>query len=366
MSDSKEKNVISLYIPKYLIQDEGYHYSILLYPFWGVQNMKDRFASIETFKRQNFDSSYYSLTEDSDSADYVFLPYSYWYLMRRNPKLISLYMKEARLLNKPLLIDAIGDSMKEITIPNSVVLRYASYRKILKDNDVIVPVFSDDLLVAHKGGELIIKEKSKKPIIGFSGWVSFTFLTLPRSYIRNAHLLFLGMFIPYFRARIKGIFLRKKVLNILKKSKLIVPNFQERESYSGNSKTAKGDVNILRREFVQNILESDYTLCIRGDSNQSTRFFEVLSLGRIPIFVDTDIPLPLEDKINYKEFCIFVDYRDIDRIDKIINEFHNSISFNEFENMQRKARKAYEMYLRMDVYTKYLMEILKEKSKNKA
>jgi len=326
--------------------------------------MKDKFASIELFKRQNFDPSFYRIVEDSSEADYVLLPYSYWFLLREDPKLVSLYEKEARSLGKPLLIDAIGDSAKEINIPNSVVLRYASYRKKLKENDVIVPVFADDLLVAHKDGAFTAKEKSEKPTVGFSGWSSFSFFTLPRPYIRNAHLLLLGIFFPQLRARTKGIFLRKKILSILKKSQLVTPNLLERESYSGNIKTAKGNVNTLREEFVNNILESDYTLCVRGDANQSTRFFETLSLGRIPLFVDTDIPLPLEDKINYREFCVFIDYRDINRIDKIVADFHKKVTPERFTSMQKRAREVFETYMRMDVYTKYLMQTLKEKARS--
>lgn len=361
MDTHEEKPFISFYIPKQLLR-ENYHYSALLYPIWGVQEMKDKFASTELFRRQNFDPVYYRIVDDGSEADYVLLPYSYWFLMREDPQLVSLYAEEAESLGKPLLIDAIGDSMKEIDIPNSVVLRYASYRKRLRENDIITPVFADDLLIAHREGAFVAREKSEKPTVGFSGWSSFSLFTLPRPYIRNAHLLLLGIFFPYFRACTKGIFLRKKILAILKKSKLIVPNFLERVSYSGNVKTAQGDVVVLREEFVKNILESDYTLCVRGDANQSTRFFEVLSLGRIPLFVDTDIPLPLEDKINYKEFCVFVDYRDISKIDTIVSDFHTQVSPETFKVMQLRAREVFETYMRMDSYTEHLMRVLKEKA----
>lgn len=361
MDTAKGDSVIFLYIPEHL-KRKGYHYSTLLYPFWGVQEMKNKIASTELFKMQNFDPAYYQLTKESASADYVLLPYNYWFLKKRDPELISLYIEEAKKLNKPLLIDAIGDTMKKIDIPNSVVLRYASYRGRLKENDIIVPVFAEDLLVSHQSGEFKAKEKSKKAIIGFSGWSSFSLFTLPRTYIRNAHLLLLGVFISHFRAHTKGIFLRKKIINTFKKTEAITTNFLERTSFSGNVKTAQGDIDTLRKEFVENILESDYTLCVRGDANQSTRFFEVLSLGRIPIFIDTDIPLPLEDKINYKEFCIFIDYRDIKDIDTIVSEFHKAVSPEKFKEMQKKAREAYKTYLRVDTYTEHLMEILKEKA----
>ena len=87
----------------------------------------------------------------------------------------------------------------------------------------------------------------------------------------------------------------------------------------------------------------------------------MLNLGRIPLFVDTDIALPLDRIIAYKNFCVFVDYRDIKKASKILVDFHSSISPEKFKDMQHKAREAYDKYLRMDVYTKYLMEELKKK-----
>lgn len=356
-------NKVLLYIPQHLVKEQ-YPYSVLLYPFWGVQEKVNAPITTAIFKQYNFDPSYYSIVDDPALAEYIFLPYRYWFLLKEDPELITAYINEAKKINRPLLIDAIGDIMKDITIHNSVVLRYAHYKSKLKDNDVIIPVYTEDLLASYENGEITIRNKKNIPSVGFVGWSSLPFAAYPKTWLKDFPLFLLGFFTSRFDLYRKGVLFRRKVLKILERSPRIDTHFIYRESYSGNIKTAKGDADTLRKEFVENILESDYALCVRGDANQSTRFFEVLSLGRIPVFVDTDIALPLEDKINYKEFCIFVDYRDVHKIDKVINEFHKSISPEEFENMQRKARKAFEEYLRIDSYTKYLMQILKEKSKH--
>lgn len=361
MTSIDKSSIVSLYIPQNLIRKK-YLYSALLYPFWDPQERPNVVFSKSTFKQYNFDSRYYTITEKPASADYVFLPYNYWFLEKNDPQLIAAYIQEANVLNKPLLIDAVSDKMGEISVPRSVVLRYSHYRNQLKENEVIVPVYAEDLLLSYGGGKLAIRSKKDRPTVGFAGWSSLPFFTYPKTYIKDLPFFLFGFFTPRFDMYRKGIFLRKKILNTLKHSPLIDTRFICRKSFSGNSKTAEKDVGVLRDEFVRNIISSDYTLCIRGDANQSTRFFEVLSLGRIPVFVDTNIALPLSDIIDYKEFCIFVDYRDVKNIDKSIYTFHQSVSPKKFEDMQRKAREAYEKYLRVDAYTKYLMQILKEKA----
>ena len=51
------------------------------------------------------------------------------------------------------------------------------------------------------------------------------------------------------------------------------------------------------------------------------------------------------------------------KIAAIVAEFHRSISPERFKEMQRKAREAYETFLRIDRYTPFLMQTLKELAK---
>lgn len=363
MTALNESSVVSLYIPPHLIR-EKHLYSALLYPFWGLQKRVNVVFSQPVFRQFNFNPQYYTLVENVNTADYLFLPYNYWLLKRDEPRLIDAYAQEARKLKKPLLIDAVSDKIEKIPIPNSVVLRYSYYRSQLKESDIVIPVYAEDLLLSHKEGKLVFREKKEKPSVGFAGWSSLTFFKYPKTYIKDLPFFLIGFFTSRFDLYRKGVLLREKTLNMLERSPLIETHFMRRGSFSGNLKTAEKNADILRREFVENIVHSDYTLCIRGDANQSTRFFEALSLGRIPIFVDTDIALPLTDIINYRDFCVFVNYRELKNIDKIIHKFHRSVSPEKFKNMQKNARETFEKYLRVDSYTKYLMNILKKKACN--
>ena len=100
-----------------------------------------------------------------------------------------------------------------------------------------------------------------------------------------------------------------------------------------------------RREYVENIAESDYVLCARGIGNFSYRLYETLSMGRIPIFIDTDCVLPLDFDIDWRDYCVWVDTGDVDRIGDRVLEFHESLSDAEFEERQRAARRVWETHI---------------------
>lgn len=109
-------------------------------------------------------------------------------------------------------------------------------------------------------------------------------------------------------------------------------------------KTAESNEE-FRNKFVENIIESDYTLCVRGLGNNSVRFFETLCCGRIPVFVNTDSTLPFDNLIDWKSLCVWVEEKDIDNIAAAVVEFHNNISEEEFLNLQEKLREIWEEYL---------------------
>jgi hypothetical protein len=360
MNEEQKRKILSLYVPKHLVK-EGLRYSTLLYPFWGVWQKAESHIQTAMFNQYNFDPDYYSVVDDPDTADYVFMPHNYWTLLKKHPEIIKEHIKEAKKYNKPLLIDAIGDKVDVINIPNSVTLRYSQYRNRLKDSDVVVPVFTEDLLASYENEKLTIRDKKERPSIGFAGWASLPFFKYPKTHIKDLPLFLLGFITRKFNLYRKGVFLRSIALKALESSRNIDTNFIYRKSFSGNVATAQKDIPTLRKEFVDNILNSDYVLCVKGDANQSTRFFETLSLGRIPLFVDTDIVLPLEGIIDYKDFCVFTNYRSMKKLPQILTDFHKNISPEKFRDMQKNAREAYDKYIRMDVYTKYLMDELKEK-----
>jgi len=75
------------------------------------------------------------------------------------------------------------------------------------------------------------------------------------------------------------------------------------------------------REFVDITSRSVFTLCPRGYGRTSFRLYEAMSLGSIPIYIWDDIEwLPYKDKLNWNEFSISINIKDIEKLPAIIDD----------------------------------------------
>jgi hypothetical protein len=138
--------------------------------------------------------------------------------------------------------------------------------------------------------------------------------------------------------------IRRRCIKELSKNENIQKNFIMRDGFWGaiqseNEKTQQ------RIEYIKNIVDSDYTLCARGAGNFSFRFYETLSCGRIPLFINTDCALPFDDFIDWNKFCVWIEETEIPEISDILLHYHTHISDREFRETQLLCRKIWEEYL---------------------
>ncbi len=350
---------LRLYAPDSYRDSKLFTHIELMFPFWGV-TAKETMPYVRAAALQyQFSKNDFTLVEKIEDADYVVIPYQYERLKLVNPEKITMIVAEAQKAGKQILIDGSGDIEHNVRIPNSVVFRVSQYRYSKKQNEITVPFSAEDLLETYTGGELQIRKKPEHPSVGFTGWAGVSLKKRLKIGLKELPVTVASWFDEKRGAEHKGILFRERALHALSRNPRIEPHFKARATYSGHVKTVEGSVEDVRREFVENLLQSDYALCVKGDANSSVRFYEALSLGRIPLFLDTACVLPLEDKINYRDFCVFVDWRDTDRIGDMLANFHAKISPERFESMQRQARNAFQQYLRYDVFSKYLAEELR-------
>lgn len=335
----------------------------LLFPFFGAMFRGNSPYSTKTHE-YGFDTKYFELVSSVHNAEYVLIPYDYWQIQKRHPELLEQMIKEAQDAGKPILIDASGDAAGKIGVPNSRILRINQYRYDLPGNEITVPVPCEDLLESYGNGQIVLREKGEIPIIGFVGWGRLSFKQRTRTLVKELPWRFLSLLIRRYAVYRKGVFWREKAIRIFECSSKVKTNFIIRASYSGNIRTLAGDPIKNREEFVRNIVESDYTLVVRGDANAATRFYETLALGRIPVVIDTECMFPLEDKINYREFCVFINYTDLKNAPEILADFHKKLPSEEFIAMQQKARYIFKEYLRSDAFSRHLAGVLKEHSRN--
>ncbi len=350
--------LIKFYAPDWYRESKLYTHSEILFPFWGVTAKESMpYVRAASFQYQ-YSENDFALVDRIEDADYVLVPYPYERLKAINPERLHMIEREATRAGKPIIIDGSGDIEHPINVPNSVILRISQYAHKRQPNEITVPAVAEDLLESYAEGALHLREKSEKPSIGFTGWAHVSTKTRLKLWVKELPILFATLADEKRGAEGKGLLFRVRALEALSKSPRIEAHFTLRASYGGHVKTIEGSVADNRREFVENLLGSDYALCVKGDANYSVRFYEALSLGRIPLFLDTACVLPLEDKITYRDFCVFVDWRDIDCIGDILADFHAKLSPEQFTEMQKKAREAYVKYLRMDAFSKQLAEML--------
>lgn len=116
-----------------------------------------------------------------------------------------------------------------------------------------------------------------------------------------------------------------------------------------------------REQFVRNLVESDYALCVRGAGNFSYRLYEALSCGRIPVFIDTDCVLPFEDAIDWRRLCVWVESTDIDTLDRKIVEFHDALDEAAFQQRQLECRRTWEEWRSPSGFHRHLLEGIRER-----
>lgn len=351
--------LIKLYAPDRYREPKLFTHTELLFPFWGI-TAKESMPYVRTASLQyQYSKGSFALTENIEEADFVLIPYSYERLKTANPDLLANIISDAKNANKPLLIDGAGDLENPIDIPNSVILRVSQYQYSKKSNEITIPFVAEDLLESYANGRMHLRVKTNKPSVGFTGWAQMSLKTRLKTYWKELPITIVSMMDEKRGAEHKGILFREKALYTLSRCARIEPHFVTRATYSGHEKTIQGAVADNRKEFIDNLLGADYALCVKGDANASVRFYEALSLGRIPLFLDTACVLPLEDIINYRDFCVFIDWQDIDRIGDILADFHATLTPERFEYMQTQARESYRKYLRYDAFSVQLARMLR-------
>jgi hypothetical protein len=334
----------------------------LLNPWWGNLTDEASILAKQMFDTYAFDTGYYTITDDLQAADMVLAPYRHNWLLQFDKELLAECVRVARSSSLPLLIDGSGDLETPLAIENAYILRIGGYRFMSERESIQIPPLADDLLERYRDGQLDIRTKGEgKPIVGFAGWTRISPKQYLRTVVKELPARVHGIFDVRYRACTKGVLWRQKAIRILRRSSQVVFNLRARDSFSASPKTAGGDMQTLREEMVDTILQSDYALDVRGDANNSTRLFEILSLGRIPVIVDTERIFPFSDKIDYSSFALIVDFRDINRLPERVAEFHKHISPERFERMQKNARDAYVNYFRIDALMRPIAEELRAK-----
>jgi hypothetical protein len=204
--------------------------------------------------------------------------------------------------DKKVIAFLISDFNNKLNIPKNVMLfRTSLYKSIKKDNEFVLPY-----LYEFYTDEFKQIEKTEKPIVGFCGNVK------------------------------KNSGLRLNSVDKLESDTNIKTNFITRLGFAGDKQEWFPD-------FKKNILESHFTLSNRGKGNFSIRFYQVLSLGRIPVLINTDMVFPFENEIKWDSIIIRSNTQN-GMLSKI-NHWWKTKNNEELIKIQKQCKTTFETYL---------------------
>jgi len=295
----------------------------------------------------------YEDVSDITLSDIVMAPHEYVEL-RKYPSHLARYLTQAQEANKLLLISAYQDDPAPIDIPGTIILRPSAYKTILRSNEILMPAYVEDL--GEKSGWDCI-EKNEKPRISFVGKANFSTWREHLKYLLRNYIVRSG-------AHRQGVYFRRKALSSLRLDARVILNAIIRKNYSGHRNTIEISPTQAREEYIRSIQDAHFTLAPRGDGNYSLRFYETLSLGRIPVIIDTDMPLPLEDRIDYAKCIVRVPWQESHRVGDYVSAFFASHTDEQLRMAQRQARNIFETYLYMPRFLEILFtDILPERTR---
>lgn len=324
------ENLPPSFIPQIVVNNANFHYvesveesDFVLLPFWEVLY-------------EYSDKQYLSHSLDPTVRSKV-------------QKSVDGLLAKAREFNKQVLVINWSDDEKEIPIENAVFFRTSLYMSRRRPNEFAFPSWNGDLITDFNKGKPDIRKKSNKPYVGFRGSsrpLGITLFDLYRynlNYVNRALSSFRLSLVPRHQWN-QGQILRKKAMTSLMGNRQIRTDFKviTRGYINQRDPSAK---RFNRNRFVENIFNNDYVLCVRGAGNYSFRFYETLSAGRIPLFINTDCVLPLDFQIDWKKYCVWVEESDVNKIDQILLDFHNDLSDDDFQELQVNIRKIWDEHI---------------------
>jgi len=282
---------------------------------------------------------------DAAAADVFVLPMTWGYYQHHGRLAHAIaFAREAAALGKRLVVWHAGDLEPLLPFENAILFLNGPVRSRRSQYQFAGPAFIDDPLPRYAGNAVRVRPWRSTPVVGFCGYASTGYLK--RLYSMASAVKVRLMFAIGARAFrpppiVPAAVLRARVLARLRASRDVETRFVIRDRYkAGHRKARADDPSVV--EFFANVLETDYSVCVRGFGNWSQRFYEVLACGRVPIVVDTDVVMPFDGTVDWKRLCVWVHADEIARIGEIVASFHRRLSDSGFAELQHSCRRLWE------------------------
>lgn len=332
----------------------------LLSPFWGPAAEPAEWAAAGRFDAwQLAGRKTCVLVFDPASADVAVLPGHWNHYLSKGHRQLGLDFADA-MHRRGVLLLVFFDSDSEQAMPfeRAIVFRPSLVRSRRPARELPLPGWTGDLVAGELGGQLPLRSWSELPVVTFCGAVG----PRPASLAGRARGLWLRRTRrePDLAHEVAAYGLRRVALACLETAPGLRTRFVRRRGYFGGAMwrsrwrrwlSPRGGAwdpaagALARREYLENLVEGDYVVCVRGGGNFSYRFYEALCCGRIPILVDTDCALPFAADIPWREHVVWCDAAELGELPERVLAFHRQLSPAGFAALQHANRRLWEEWL---------------------
>ncbi len=286
---------------------------------------------------------------DLESSDCALVPNNLGELTSDEQRALSRMVERAIHAGKKIFLFSCGDFTDQYRFDSrAYVFRYSVYRHTLTPQDIVMLTMVNDY-GSERGVHL--REKTQIPVVSFCGQAGYHTLRQWVGYYLKTGLIRLRSVIsPTAPARLIGVYWRRRLIHACMRSSRVVSRFIIRHSFSAAMRTIELDPAQARKEFIESIEESDVVLAPKGDGNYSNRFLETLSLGRIPVLLDTDVVLPFEEELEYEQCVVRIPMQEVNQTPELIRAWYDAHTQETWAAAQQRAREVFETRLRFDAF----------------
>ena len=279
------------------------------------------------------------------------------------------YSDEAKLYNKKVLVFSYREIDDYIDINDNIIWYKRATEIDNPENEICLPPFPEDLLKYHEGKIKFISKENKlhRYSIWFTGYSDYHNIKSFLHYcmVRVVGLLCRTKVCKYILMQFRNDWLYSILVNawiwnfcrwktLRQVKRLIQYKFNRIQRKKILTSNVQGD---MRKEYIENLNNSDFGLIIRWFANYSSRLYEVMSLWKIPIYIDTGAKLPFQNEIPYHKLFVIVPFKQIHNIWHYIDKFIEKNKWDLTE-IQKEIRDTYEKYFIMkNYYTRIIKDL---------
>jgi len=312
-------------------------------------NVADPFRVVDGGLRPRVPTADYVLVDRLSDADVAALP-AHWASYRGADRDRALArIDEAAASGRPTVVWAVGDHEVRLDHPGVILFQLAASASRRRGVAAVhtYPVFIDDLAAVTAVPLRPGPAQQDRPLVGFCGQGA----ERPAERVRRVASRLRPLPGHHREPWSSHVALRAAVLRALQADPGVDTDFVVRDRYRNGLRDpdARRDPSEpSTKEFHDDVLRTDYTVCVRGGGNFSVRLYEVLCLGRIPLIVDTGGLLPWRDVLPWHELAVVADGADVDAIPALLRGRHGRLDPEHLRAWQAECRQTWEEWLSLE------------------